>query len=290
MVSTTTNVSGEYIFTGVEPGFYVIIETTPMFYSNISDYDHSITSEDMDGDDSADGPDLDIPVLLLPAEEDADNDFVNGRPGTICGYVRDDTGLPLAGVELNLYLDVNNNDSLDVADIEVATTYTDGDSGAYCFEDLPPDEYIVFEVQPANYNSVSDYDESIDGSDMDGAASADDPDNEIPVTLMPAESDMDNNFVEDPFLGTISGTVTDDSNAPIVSVEIQLFEDTNADGNADGVAISTTFTNSSGDYTFTGLEPGYYVVIEITPLYYSSLSDYDHSTAPPDLDGYGASR
>ena len=37
--------------------------------------------------------------------------------------------LPISNVEIRLYLDVNNNDSLDAGDILVATTYTDGDSG-----------------------------------------------------------------------------------------------------------------------------------------------------------------
>jgi hypothetical protein len=58
----------------------------------------------------------------------------------ICGTVSDDTGLPISSVEIRLYLDVNNNDTLDVADTLIATTYTDGDTGNYCFEDVTPDE------------------------------------------------------------------------------------------------------------------------------------------------------
>ena len=186
---------------------------------------------------------------------------------------------------MQLYRDINNNDSLDIADVLTATTYTDGDTGDYCFEDVTPGEYVVFEIQPLSYSSVSDYDHSTTAPDTDGYASGNDPDNEIACTLTPIESDVDNNFIEDPIVGAISGKVTNDANAPIPGVEIRLYNDTNGDGNPDGAAISTTYTNSSGDYIFTGVEPANYVVIEITPLYYSSISDYDHSILTPDLDG-----
>ena len=59
---------------------------------------------------------------VLPAEADEDNNFVDGRPGAICGSVYDDTGQPLSNVEIRLYLDVNNNDSFDAGDALVATT------------------------------------------------------------------------------------------------------------------------------------------------------------------------
>jgi len=283
--TTTTNTSGYYSFSGVIPGLYVVVETNPVPYGDISDYDHTTTPPDTDGNDFAQGPDNNIPVLLMPEETDADNDFIDSRPGTICGNVSDDTSLPISSVEIRLYLDVNNNDSLDVADILVATSYTDSTSGDYCFEDQTPGEYVVLEIQPVNYNSISDYDHSTNASDPDGGAQAGDPDNEIQVTLAPAELDMDNDFIEDPFTGSITGLVEDEIGAPIVNVTIKLYLDTNADGIADGAAIDTTVTNSSGAYSFTGVEPGTYVVIETTPINYSSVSDYDHTTAPPDTDG-----
>jgi protocatechuate 3,4-dioxygenase beta subunit len=285
LVTTTTNISGFYSFTGVEPGYYVVVETNPGTYGNVSDYDHTTTPPDTDGNDQAQGPDNNIPVFLVPNESDTDNNFVDSRPGTICGNVSDDTGAPISSVEIRLYIDVNNNDSLDVADQLVATTYTDGDTGNYCFEDVTPLEYVVSEIQPANYNSISDYDHSITAGDTDGAASANDPDNEIPVTLLPYEQDMDNDFIEDPIVGSITGHVYNEAAGPIAGVTIRLHVDINADGNADGAPIATTITNSSGAYSFTGVEPGNYVVIEITPLYHSNISDYDYSTASPDLDG-----
>lgn len=109
----------------------MIVEISPFYYSDISDYDHTTTSPDTDGDDTAQGPDNNIPVFLMPAEADADNIFVNGRPGTICGNVSDDTGLYISSVQIRLFLDVNNNDAWDAGDSLIATTYSDGDTGDY---------------------------------------------------------------------------------------------------------------------------------------------------------------
>jgi hypothetical protein len=117
----------------VIPGFYVVVETNPFAYGDLSDYDHTTTPPDTDGNDSAQGADNNIPVFLTAQETDADNDFIDSRPGVICGNVSDDTGLPISSVEIRLYLDVNNNDSLDAADVLVSTTFTDGDTGDYCF-------------------------------------------------------------------------------------------------------------------------------------------------------------
>ncbi|MEO5905356.1 MAG: SdrD B-like domain-containing protein [Saprospiraceae bacterium] len=283
--TTTTNALGYYIFTGVVPTYYVVVETNPASYSNISDYDHTTAPPDTDGNDFAQGPDNNIPVRVMPAENDEDNNFVDGRPGQICGTVWDDLNQPLSNIEIRLYLDVNNNDAVDAGDIQVSITFTDGDSGTYCFEDIAPGEYVVSEIQPANYNSVSDYDHTTTSPDTDGDDSAQGPDNEIPVTLTPAEFDGDNDFIEDPLPGSISGDVRNDAGAPLIGVTIRLYNDTNGDGNADGAPIATAVTNTSGSYFFTGVEPGFYVVIELTPASYNSLSDYDTSTAPPDTDG-----
>jgi hypothetical protein len=170
-------------------------------------------------------------------------------------------------------------------DVLVATTFTDGDTGNYCFEDVTPAEYVVFEVQPNYYNSVSDYDHTTTAPDTDGGPSLNDPDNEIPVTLVPFEQDNDNDFIEDPFVGSITGHVTNESGGPIAGVTITLYNDSNHDGNEDGAPITSTLTNGSGDYFFTGVEPGYYVVVETQPLNYNSISDYDQSTTSPDTDG-----
>ncbi len=285
MATTTTNGSGQYSFTGVEPGFYVVIETTPAGYSSISDYDHTTAAPDTDGNDSGQGADDDIPVKVLPGESDEDNNFMNGTPGLICGTVRTDTNLPIGGITIRLFDDVNNNDSMDIADLEIAVTTSSAVDGNYCFVNIAPGEYVVVEEHPANYNSVLDHDVSTGAFDPDGTASANDPDNEIAVTLAPNELDSDNNFVEDPLTGVISGNVLDDAGSGMAGVTVTLFGDTNGDGQADGSALATTTTVTGGAYSFAGLEPAAYVVVETSPIYYLDMSDYDHTTVSPDTDG-----
>src|SRR5205085_2951097 len=105
-----------------------------------------------------------------------------------------------------------------------------------------------------------DYDLTTGASDPDGVASANDPDNEIPVTLVPAEGDLDNDFIEDPFPGSITGHVNDDAGSAINGILISLYHDSNADGLPDGPLVAST-TTSAGLYIFTGVEPGLYVLV-----------------------------
>ena len=55
------------------------------------------------------------------------------------------------------------------------------------------------ETQLSNYSSISDYDHSTGAFDNDGFAGPSDPDNRIPVRLLPAESDDDNDFIKSRF-------------------------------------------------------------------------------------------
>ena len=284
LTSTSTSGSGYYQFTGIEPGPYVLEEFQTIPYSSVSDRDTSINATDLDGDDSADGPDNDIPVLLSAGEEDEDNNFENGRPGTICGSVRDDLGAPISNVVIELYYD-NDMDGEADPGMLVATTMSDGDSGNFCFEDLEPRHYVIVEQQPTNYNSLYDFDQSTGAFDPDGNDSLELADNDIPVLLAPAESDMDNDFVEDPFTGAISGRVYDENGIGMVGIDIELYMDSDSNGVADGAPIATTQTMAVGLYVFTGIEPGYYVLKEVQQIPYGSTSDYDHSIDAIDTDG-----
>jgi len=277
---------GEYAFNDQEPGIYVLVEVQPAGFDDISDYDGSIGPDDLDGDDSAQGADNNIPVLLLPGETDADNDFVEfAQLGLICGNVSDDTGNPVPNVTLQLFTDPNG-DGDPVDGVIVATTTCDSETGDYCFEDVDHGVYVVVEVQPSNYGDVSDYDQTTGPNDPDGDDSADGPDNNIPVVLEAGEADLDNNFVEDPFVGYITGEVHEDIGNPIPGVTVQLWNDLNNDGIQDpGGLIATTTTDTSGAYAFNDQEPGFYVVVEVQPAGFDDISDFDSSTGPDDPDG-----
>lgn len=72
--TTTTAGTGAYCFTNIRPCNYSISETQPASYGNVSDFD---ATADPDGNDSADGPDNQIPVTLAQIENDADNNFID---------------------------------------------------------------------------------------------------------------------------------------------------------------------------------------------------------------------
>ena len=66
--------TGQFCFLQVRPCNYILVETQPSGYGESSDYD---ITPDPDGNDSADGPDNEIPVVLSGAENDNDNNFID---------------------------------------------------------------------------------------------------------------------------------------------------------------------------------------------------------------------
>ena len=256
-------------------GIFLLIEDQPWPYGNISDYDQSTGAFDWDGDDSFEGADDNIPVVLKAGEADEDNVFTDARPGMVCGIVKTDTDKPMGGVRLWLYADNDDDGSPDGEALD--STLSDGDAGTYCFNDVTPGSYVVVELQPDFHNSVSDYDHSTGAGDTDGDDFLDGPDDQIPVVITPGEEDEDNDFIEDPIPGEIHGVVTDDLGAPLDSVRIFLYYDLNQDWVPEGSPIDTALTNITGAYAFTGVEPDGYLLIEEQPLNYTSISDFDES-------------
>jgi serine-aspartate repeat-containing protein C/D/E len=193
--STLTSGIGNYTFSGVEPGDYVVKETNPVDYpKNLNDGD---TSDDGDADDLSTAPDNLIKVALKAGELDSDNDFVDSNNGSISGTVKDDKGKPPPGVEIQLQ----------TPDRTVVATTTSGSDGTYTFPSVEPDSYVLVEKNPDGYpGGVSDYDTSPDGDAGEGVVNAD---SKIPLILQPAEDDSGNDFV-DRNNGSISGTVNDD--------------------------------------------------------------------------------
>ncbi|KAI2514320.1 oxidoreductase [Fragilaria crotonensis] len=252
--TTATNGSGAYLFSNVFPGTYTLFEINPPGYNtDVSDYD---TSNDGDAPDSVTTVDSTIGVVLLPGENDDNNDFVDSDNGSISGTVTEDQGM-LVGVKLTL---TTSNG------VPVATTATNS-NGAYIFSNVEPGAYFVVETNPDAYPSnVKDEDSTLDG---DSGDTNKDVDNSIPVTLQKSESDTGNDFV-DSNNGAISGTVKDDDGQALKNVIIQL-KDT-----ISGSIIQTAATNVLGAYSFNELEPGDYTVIEIQPGSHPiSISDRD---------------
>ena len=71
--------------------------------------------------------------------------------------------------------------------------------------------------------------------------------------------------------------------APIAGVTVELFADTDGDGQPDGAAIASTTTGTDGSYSFSGVSPGDYVVVETQPAGFNTVTDADNTLPGDDV-------
>jgi len=208
-----------------------------------------------------------IPVKVEPGEDDEDNDFVESPdPGSVSGIVADDEGNPLGGVLITL-------DDGDPATMDMTTTTAP--DGTYEFTNVPVGTYTILQEQPEDYASVSDEDgtpEDPSVGDNDGIVN-----DAIPVKVEPGESDENNDFIEQPNTGTVSGIVEDADGNPLEGVVLTL-----DDGDAATVDPTET-TGADGTYIFTDVPAGTYDVVETQPENYTSVSDEDTTPEDPTI-------
>ncbi|HEX4497346.1 MAG TPA: SdrD B-like domain-containing protein, partial [Thermoanaerobaculia bacterium] len=147
-----------------------------------------------------------------------------------------------------------------------ASAITAGD-GNYTFNGVPAGTYMVNIVTSTLPTGVSET------YDLDGVSSA----NKATFTLGANQDRTDVDFgyrtslsIGDRVWNDVDGDGTQDSSeAGISGVTVQLL-------NSGGTVIATTTTNSSGNYTFSGLAAGTYKVkIVTTSLPASSIQTYD---------------
>ncbi len=278
LASTTTNASGVYSFGGLMPGNYVVVETNLSGYTDVSDRD---TAPDGDALDANVVVDNRVPVALTVGELDAGNDFVDERKGSIGDRVWNDSdadgiqdaGEPgVAGITVQLFS----------GGVLVATTTTDA-TGIYSFAGLSPKDYtVVFGNTAGGVTYLfSPLDQGANDA-VDSDANRTTGSTGV-VTLLPGQqiTSVDAGLVVP---AVITGVVREDTNGDgagdvvLSGVSVQLFADTNGDGVPDGGALASTTTNASGVYSFGGLMPGNYVVVETNLSGYTDVSDRD--TAP----------
>ena len=287
--TTTTDANGEYTFTGLPIGTYTVsvsgsalddfepthdlddpMTTTPIT-ANTADVELVLTSSG-DAVESRDDVDFgyyqQLSSITGTVLEDSTGDNAGDRA------LRDNNGDPVT-VMLTLYkADASGNPVGQSLAMTTANTTT----GVYRFTDLPPGDYVVIQSQPSGYNSIADHDASADGDSFDSDTTVDD---RIAVTIKSGESEDDgNNFVEQR-LASISGWVAVDTNASghgdtaLPGVQLTLLD-------SNGNAVGTTTSSTGGGYSFNGLLPGDYTVVETQPAGYSSVKDEDADTT-----GYG---
>ncbi len=207
----------------------------------------------------------------MAGETDSGNDFVDAQNGSISGTVLADTDgdgdgdTALSGVTITL--DDGDGGTTD-------PTTTTASDGTYSFTNVAPGTYTIVETDPSGYVSVGDEDSVNDGGN-DSDSNSNTNDNSLTVDLIPGETDTGNDFVDEQ-TGTISGNVKADTNNDdtgdlnLAGVTITLRD------SGDTTTIATTTTDSSGNYSFTNVTPGSYLVKETNlGIYSSDVSDED---------------
>ena len=202
-------------------------------------------------------------------------------PSNITGSVKSISGQGISDVNLLLYND-DNLDGLPDSEVWVRSVFSTA-TGSYSMVQLVPGSYVIVQVQPEQWYTVSDGDTSPDG---DPVPNIDTTDNLIPATLGPSQIDAHNIFTEGPVPGSITGAVFYDDDGDgfpdipegIEGVTISLYNDANQDGHADsGVVVDTAITSDSGYYLIDNVPVGHYVIVESQPAGFNSVSDGDIS-------------
>lgn len=266
-----TDSSGQYSFEDITPGNYQISQTQPSGFVSVAAID--------------DGGDVNIlgdvaPIVVLGDTENSGNDFFEQQPATIAGFVLEDfdgngTGdIPIAGVVLELRDATNNPIDSDLVTPGIqATTVTTGFTGRYAFSGLTPGvTYQVRQIQPSGYNSISDFDGGLPNRIGDIT----------PITPVPGIND-NYNFIEEVILGSISGTVLDDTDGDAIGDAgidgVTVYVDLNNNNVFDPAFDVSAVTAGGGNYTISNLRPGNYAVREVDPGGYVSITDTDGGDA-----------
>ncbi len=224
-LSTVTNSSGAYSFTGLTAGTDIVRQILPAGDTQTSPTDN-----------------YGIHITLASGQVSTGNNFIDTVPtsaGSISGTVTAG-GVGLAGI--TVYLDNNNDKTLDDGEASTVTS----SSGAYSFTGLAAGTYIVRQILPAGDTQTS-------------------PTNNygIHITLASGQSSSSNNFTDTVPAsgGSISGTIEVGSTG-LAGVTVYL--DTNNDKMLDDGELSMV-TSASGTYSFSGLAAGTYIVRQILP-------------------------
>lgn len=253
--STFTQADGSYLFADLRPGTYQLDETQPAGF-----FDGRDTIGTPGGTTANDR----FSAIVLPADfNGVNNNFGELTPSSLAGFVyldANDDGIRqasetgISGVTITL----SGIDDLGAPVSQVRQTLADG---SYRFENLRPGTYAIQETQPSSF---------ADGSDTIGTPGGTTADDRFSNIFLGACFDGENNNFGERRRGEISGRkflditgnglTSDDTGFGGVTVYI----DANNSGARDPGERATT-TAANGDYSFSNLPAGTYIIREIVP-------------------------
>ncbi|WP_374241629.1 SdrD B-like domain-containing protein, partial [Zoogloea sp.] len=270
VVSTsTTDASGNYLFSNLTPGDYAVQVVLPTGYF--------ASAKDQGGNDAVDS-DIDpmtgktITTTLSAGETDRSWDAGLYQKASLGDRVwldankngvQDSGEAGVAGVTVKL---------LNAAGAEVATATTDA-NGNYLFQGLVPGNYSVKVIAPTGYTFTA--------ADQGGNDTLDSDVNQTTgisaqTTLVSGENDVSldaglvapsASYGDRVWLDKNANGVQDAGEAGLAGVTVKLL-------NSAGSVVATTTTDANGNYLFNNLTPGDYSAQVVAPTgYFISAKD-----------------
>ncbi|NLH74729.1 MAG: DUF11 domain-containing protein [Verrucomicrobia bacterium] len=284
VASTTTDLSGQYIFTGLAVGGYVVEVAAPAGYTQTGDPDHFGTVGTNDNKTT-------VQVVLGPGDVFLNADFgyqpAESESNSVGDYVwldgdadgvQDSGEYGIAGVTVALIADVNGNGVWDGGEPVIGSTMTDA-NGAYLFSGLPDGMYLVWVNDTDNvlagksqtYDSDGVGTPNISAVDLDSAGNSAVPVNDADQDFgyTPVGQTSTGALVGDRVWLDIDGDGVQDAGEPgIEGVRVELY----GPGN---VLISVTYTDENGYYYFGGLPAGTGTIVVVPPSGMTQTYDAD---------------
>jgi len=260
--TVNTDENGLYSFKELVPNEYCIGFSLPDGYK-ISPTDGG-TDDEKDSDVNSD---IKIPSIVLNSgDNDESRDMGIYQLGSIGDFVWNDINVNgiqedneegIAGVTVTLYSDDCKTLAKDEKGIDISTQSTDG-TGHYSFTNLVPNTYCIGFELPDGFSFSSQNigsDDTID-SDVDS-----DTNRTEPIILRSGDNNLsfDAGIYEGASLGnkvwydTNRDGLQGDAELPVSGVKVTLLKDCETE-------VTTTTTNTEGEYLFSKLPPAEYCV------------------------------
>jgi len=255
VATTATDSNGNYIFTGLQPGNYYLGFVPPAGYG--------FTKADIGGynTDSDVNPVTGLTTTMITlksgdSQMEWDAGLVKQNTASIGNRVWEDSNFNgvqdageagVAGVKVNL---------LNASNQVIATTTTNA-SGNYLFDKLAAGSYKVEVVRPSGFY----YTKANVGSDSTDSDVSTSTGRTGTINLAAGQNDMswDAGIYRKASLGdkvwrdVDHDGIQDANEAGIANIKVQLYA-------SNGTLLATTYTNASGNYKFSDLDPGSYAL------------------------------